>query len=372
MRMYLNLTAPVVAFAMLVGLTGCDSAEFADGPAVQQGSVEAHGPTFLRGGGLRPGASGAFASPLFGLATAPNGDVLVADAGSGISNRFGHTEIAMPGVADIGPIGRGSMWAVTGASSATTGEDVGQGLYRVSPGRIQKVANLFAHEQANNPDGMGIDSNPYAVASLGGNAALVVDAAGNTLLRVNNRGQVETLAVFPVELVSTDDIKALAGCPESEAPFCALPPMLPAESVPTSVAIGPDGYYYVGELIGFPAPTGVSSVYRVSPNASGAMCGSSPDCVRVFEGFTSIIDVDFSPDGKLHVVEFDAAGWAAVEIFGNGIGGTINSCDLSTLTCEMFASGIDIITAITFGKNGTLWATRNALIPGLAEVVQVP
>jgi hypothetical protein len=43
-----------------------------------------------------------------------------------------------------------------------------------------------------------------------------------------------------------------------------------------------------------------TNIWRVSPNASGAECASSPDCVKVFDGgFSSIIDPAFGADGKL-------------------------------------------------------------------------
>ena len=319
------------------------------------------------------GAVGGFASPLFGLATAPNGDILVADAGAGITAiRDGNVRstISLPFATDVAPIGRKSFWVTT------TGEDPeadsGQALYRVSKGKTRLIANLFEFESTD-PDGSGVDSNPFDVASLGGRAALVADAGGNDLLKVNNKGKVKLLALFPEEVVSTENIKELAGCPASGADLCFLPPAMPAQAVPTSVAVGPDGYYYVGELKGFPAPTGASNIWRVAPGASAAVCGVSPDCVKVFEGgFTSIIDLSFGPDGRLYVVEFDEASWAAVEIFGTPTGGTVNACDVVTLVCDEVATGIPIITAITFGKDGSLWATKNALIPPLAEVVQIP
>lgn len=303
-----------------------------------------------------------FASPLFGLATAPNGDILVADAGAGVATLEGHLDIPLPRVTDIGPIGRGSMWAITGLTG-DPGDDTGQALYRVSKGKTRMIVDLFDFEAANDPDGAGVDSNPFDVASLGGQAALVVDAGGNVLLRANNQGQVEVIATFPDELVSTDNVKSLIGCP-NPAPLCGLPPMIPAQAVPTSIAVGPDGYYYVGELKGFPAPVGVSNVWKVAPD------GSSME--KVFDGgFTSIIDLAFGPDGMLYVAELDEQSWFAVEV-GGGAGGTINKCDLGTKTCTEVAAGIPILTAITFGKRGTLWATTNALIPGLADVIEVP
>jgi hypothetical protein len=142
--------------------------------------------------------------------------------------------------------------------------------------------------------------------------------------------------------------------------------------VPTSVVTHTDGYYYVGELKGFPAPAGASNVWRVSPGAHEAACGASDDCVKVFDGgFTSIIDMAFGPDGLLYVAEMDEGSWAAVEIFGAPTGGTINACNLVTLSCDEVATGIPMLTAISFGKDGSLWATRNALVGGGAEVIRI-
>jgi hypothetical protein len=323
--------------------------------------------------GRSAASNGTFVGPLFGLATAPNGDILVADAGQGVVTLSGALEIFLPGVSGISPIGRGTMWAIKGLTTVP-GDDTGQALYRASKGNNRLLVDLFAFEAETNPDGGVIDSNPFDVESLGGNAALVVDAGGNVLLRVDNQGNVEVLAVFPSELVSTANLKELLECPESQHPLCGFPDMMPAEAVPTSVAVGPDGYYYVGELKGFPAPTGASNIWRVAPGASWADCGSSPDCVKVFDGgFTSIIDMKFDASGMLHVAELEERSWLAVESFGPGAlaGGTINACDIDAGSCTEVATGIPMLTAITFGKGSSLWATKNALIPGAAEVIKV-
>ncbi|MGD8427326.1 MAG: ScyD/ScyE family protein, partial [Balneolaceae bacterium] len=173
--------------------------------------------------------------------------------------------------------------------------------------------------------------------------------------------------------VSTTNLKDLLNCSADGNDLCDLPDQIPAQAVPTSIAKDSDGYYYVGELKGFPAPTGASNIWKVSPGASGVVCGSSPDCVKAFDGgFTSIIDLAFGPDGYLYVAELDEQSWFAVEELGGGVGGTINKCDLETGTCTEVATGIPILTAITFDKDGALWATKNALIPGSAEVIKIP
>lgn len=58
-----------------------------------------------------------------------------------------------------------------------------------------------------------------------------------------------------------------------------------------------------------------------------------------------------------------------MEIFQSPLGGITNACDILALTCDEVATGISILTAITFGKDGKLWATKNALIPNAVESV---
>jgi hypothetical protein len=329
-------------------------------------------------------AAAQFSGPLFGLATAPNGQLLVADTGAGVVDVDGTSRRMppFPGISDISPIGNRSLWVTRTDFDPTT--DHGQGLYRMSRGKVRLIANLFAFEQANNPHQAIIpgsdppelappESNPFDVQSLDGETALVADAAANDLLLVNDEGHVEVLAIFPDALASTANIKSLVGCPAGPPDICNLPDKIPAQPVPTSIAIGPDGWYYVGELKGFPAPTGESRIWRVAPWASWADCGNSDDCQVVFDGgFTSIIDLAFGPDGLLYVVELDEASWFAGDVLGSPTTGTINACDVDTLVCVEVKADLVLPTAIAFGRKGKLWSTEFALIPPLARVVAIP
>ncbi|HET6564457.1 MAG TPA: ScyD/ScyE family protein [Xanthomonadales bacterium] len=315
-----------------------------------------------------------FSGPLFGLATTPKGDVLIADTGAGIIDRKSgqNTFPALPGITDIAPIGNSALWV-----SRSGGEglfDHGQALLRVSKGQVKVVANLFEFEATYNPQTDDVRSNPYDVHSLGGEAALVADAAANDLLHIDFEGNIDVVAVFPTRLVDLTAIKAALGCAANPVPpVCTIPAnAIPAQAVPTSIAVGPDGYYYVGELRGFPGPINQSSIWRIAPGASWADCGNTADCEKIFDGgFTSIIDLVLGPEGLLYVVELDENGWFAAQN-GFGVGGTINACDLDTLDCVEVATGIPFITAITFGKDGQLWATRNAVVPPIADVIAIP
>ena len=53
-------------------------------------------------------------------------------------------------------------------------------------------------------------------------------------------------------------------------------------------------------------------------------------------------------------------------------GGTINACDVEAPACVEVATDMPLPTAITFGKDGTLWSTENGPVPGQATVVEVP
>lgn len=316
-----------------------------------------------------------FATPIFKLDVAPDGSVVVADAGAGIvelRHLTGSLVAELEGVTDVASIGRGDMYAVRGGGPGlTTGA-----LFRVSPGSTRLIADLYQFEAHKNPHPEAVDSNPFDVEILNGGDVLVADAGGNDVLIVDQKGRVDWIAVFPNEVVSTANIKSLAGCPTplpQLAFACALPPNLPAQPVTTSVAVGPDGAYYVSELKGFPAPTGRSRIWRVEPDARHVDCATSPACSIVATGFTSIVDLTFGPDGTLYVVELDEASWAAVEFGVGSLGGTVNACDPTTWACSPVATGLQMpIGAAVDRRGGEIYVTVNTLIPGAAQVIKLP
>ena len=59
---------------------------------------------------------------------------------------------------------------------------------KITPsGVVHSVADIGAYERANNPDGLQVDTNAYAVLALPGHQ-LVTDAGGNSLLDVRANG----------------------------------------------------------------------------------------------------------------------------------------------------------------------------------------
>ena len=316
---------------------------------------------------------GFYTTPLFGSTTTPDGTLLVADTGQGIvDGDDGSLVASLPGVSDVDPITDTSLWAIT--SGPDVEADTGQALWRVENGVPTMITNLFAFEATKNPHPETVDSNPFDVEDFGRGRALVADAGGNSLIKIERFGRPKLVAVLPDELVSTANIQKLAGCPAGPPDFCDLPPMIPAQPVATSVAIGPDGWIYAGELKGFPAPTGESRIWRIRPNVENVRCGKEPGrCSVALDGFTSVIDLAFGPDGRLYVAQFDDASWAAIEIFqGNGaLGGSVHACNVATQACEEVVSGLPMLSSIAFRNDGSLWGTTSSLVPGQADAVQI-
>ena len=123
---------------------------------------------------------------------------------------------------------------------------------------------------------------------------LVSDAAGNELIRVWPNGQAVTVARLKTRLVPVPDFMP-ATDPDTADPLPPPGTPLEAEGVATSVTVGADGYWYVGELRGFPATPGTSEIWRIKPGSVDAVCDPEHPwkgaCKRFADGLTSIVDL---------------------------------------------------------------------------------
>lgn len=184
-------------------------------------------------------------------------------------------------------------------------------------GEAKQVANIKAYQKTD-PDPFNSDgeppeeTNPYGVATLKDGSALVADAAGNDLLRVYPNGDIETVArVMPRVVEVGEEFEGQPGFPPPGTP-------IPAEAVVTSVTVGSDGYYYIGELRGFPSTRGTSQVWRIKPGSVDAVCDPEApdvgDCQRYADGFTSIEDLAPGPHGGIYVLELAKGGWLQFEL----------------------------------------------------------
>jgi sugar lactone lactonase YvrE len=226
-------------------------------------------------------------------------------------------------------------------------------LLKVSLHGIRAVADFPAFEEANNPDGGAgalpgeeIDSNPNGLLVRHG-SQLVTDAGGNDLLKVDHKGRIKVVAVFPTRTVPAP-------------PFPDLPPEIDMQAVPTSVVKGPDGAYYVGQLTGFPFPPGGANVFRVVP-------GHAP---KVYAGgFTNIIDIAFDKRGRLYVLEIATGGLLNTpegELPAGRLVRVNSDGSHTTLASEGLAAPGGFVL-----RHGAAYITNNSILSDAGQVVKV-
>ncbi len=328
-----------------------------------------------------------------GLAVDRHGRVLVALAGQGGPGGYGTSSkiirISTGGVRDY-RVGLPSIISPEGEVGGVHAVDVGRhgrvyglvgggpqsvdprfsSLMRVSQGGESIKADLQAFRNAH-PDLTDLDvppnptdTNAYDLESLRNGKHLVADAGGNELLIVDTHGRVKTVAKFPNAMVGTGHLPADFGFPPGFE--------LPAEAVPTSVAIGPDGYWYVGELKGFPFTPGASRVWRVSPKARDVVCDPEAEhgpCTLFADGFTSIVGLDFGPRGDLYVVEIVKAG--VFNLFSGGdTTGALWRVKHGHKT-EIAEGRLTAPGGVAVSRSGTIYVTNFSVSVGGGEVLKI-
>jgi len=225
-------------------------------------------------------------------------------------------------------------------------------LARFEPsGEWRFVADLAAYEAANNPDGGTIDSNPYGLIAMPDRHVLT-DASGNSLLQVDANGNISTLAVFQSR--------------HSDPPRST-------DAVPTSVAIGPDGAYYVGELSGAPYVVGAANVYRVVPGESPRLFRPEDACLG---GFTFVVDIAFDPQGNLYVLQYgSSAGLAGQGLLIRVTPDASQPGDICAQyragTRTTIVEGLFQPTAVAIGPDGALYISNYGNYPHDGQVVRV-
>ena len=170
--------------------------------------------------------------------------------------------------------GKGWITIGLGGDPATIRAAFGNGFGRLAKlrrnGSWSLSTDIAAHEVATNPDRGPIDSNPYGLL-VGDDKKFVTDAGGNDLLKVRD-GLVSTAAAFP-----------------------SRPQGRRTDSVPTAVIKGPGRSLLVAELSGGPFFPGEANIWRVERNGTAT---------PYLTGFTTILDIDWSCDGRhLYVLQ---------------------------------------------------------------------
>lgn len=216
---------------------------------------------------------------------------------------------------------------------------------RIENGEVTEVADTWAYEEANNPDGFILESHPYGITTGLDGWLWIADSGANALLRVNpESGEMELVAAF------------VDGLP-SPMPNPQRNDAMEADPVPTAVVLDDDGSAYVSLLSGFPFTPGSSKVVLVTPE------GVISDYAT---GLTMLTDLKRGPDGALYAVQF---GMFTEE------GPVPNSGSIVRIqegnASEVLVSGLSFPSGLAFDQDGNAYVTTNAVgMPGSGEVLR--
>ncbi len=211
--------------------------------------------------------------------------------------------------------------------------------YFLRNGRTATLADISAQEATYNPVD-DLDSNPVGVIR-DGSTYVVADAGGNTLVTAKH-GRTSTLASFP-------DI-------EVQNPFAPPGVTMPAQAVPTAVAVGPDGSYYVSQLVGYPFPVGASRIWRVTPSGDVSVYAS---------GLTNVTDLAFAGDGTLYAVEIAENG-----LMAGPTGALVEVPAGSTAPVVLVGSLLAPYGLALSGSSA--YVTTGSVAAGAGQVIRVP
>ncbi|MBD6616801.1 ScyD/ScyE family protein [Komarekiella sp. 'clone 1'] len=222
------------------------------------------------------------------------------------------------------------------------------------------VADLANYELANNPDGSDLSSNPLGFV-IDGNKLVAADAGANDLLSVKTDGSnLQALAAFPPEIL-TNPVFPPADTPSNEPAQVPsgseTPPSLPIQSVPSSVAKGPDGAYYISQFTGFPFPEGGAKIYRVDADGTTVYA----------DGLTQLTDLTFDTAGNLYALQYaNESAWK-----GNLDGSVIKIAADGTRTTILSGNGLESPSALTIGPDGEIYVTNRGDRPDSGQVLKI-
>ncbi|HEY7035129.1 MAG TPA: ScyD/ScyE family protein [Thermomicrobiales bacterium] len=243
------------------------------------------------------------------------------------------------GIADIAWVGE-TMYALLAGGGCSHGHpNDPNGVLRVNAdGTTELIADLSAFVKAHpvakpNPGDFEPDEGAYAMIERDG-ALYVVHPNHGAVEKVTPEGAITRVV----------DVSASEG-----------------HVVPTAIALGPDGNFYVGTLLTFPVAAGAAKIYRLTPDGQLSTYA---------EGLTAVLGLAFDAQGRLYVLETSGAGSPDAPIVP-GSGRVVRLTDDGGL--EAMATGLVFPTAMTFGADGALYVSNYGFLfpPGAGQVVRI-
>ena len=249
------------------------------------------------------------------------------------------------GPADVAFIGNQLYYVQTHGGAAYGFAGRPTGVYKVTGGSAQLVADIGAFNIANPVTDISSGTqkdiepggNPYSMTVRDG-AFYVVDGNQNQMMRVTTDGAISRLTEFPGHPVAT--------------------------GIAQSSSSGP---FYVSTLGQFPFAAADGTVVRV-----GVPTGVR---TKVAGGVSSITDVEFSAGGQLYALSFgDQATDPNAPAPWNFFSGKILKVDTSSGAMTPIVTGFMFPTSLIFAGDTAYVSNGGVSIPGLVdgEIWQIP
>ncbi len=244
------------------------------------------------------------------------------------------------GVADIAFVDGTLYYVMAGAGCSHGHPDVPNGVFRVNDdGTSELVADLSAFVKANptavtNPGDFEPDEGAYAM----------IEHEGMLYVVHPNHGALEKIDPTSGTITRVIDFT------ETENHL-----------VPTAIAVGPDGNFYIGNLTTFPVTAGVATIYQLTPDGQLS---------HYAEGLTAVTGVAFDDQGRLYVLETSGPGGPDGPVVP-GTGRVLRQTDDGGF--EVIATGLVFPTAMTFGPDGLLYVSDYGFgfPPGAGQIVTI-
>jgi sugar lactone lactonase YvrE len=234
-------------------------------------------------------------------------------------------------------------YLLSGGGCSHGNPDAPNGVYTIdASGKPKLVADLDAFWQAHpvarpNPGDFEPDGSPYSMVAANGKL-YVVEA---------NHGELDVVDPASGAIDRIVDISASQG-----------------HIVPASLALGPDGAFYVGNLTPTPYPDGTAVILRITPDGK----------LDVFaRGLTTVLGLAIDGQGQLYALESSVGNTQQPPFMVPGSGRVVRVGADGAL--EPVATGLTFPTAIVFGADGTLYASNVGFgmgpTPGKGEIVKI-
>jgi sugar lactone lactonase YvrE len=327
----------VLATVLALGFSRAGTTEAQGARTVVIGGLDApRGLTFGPDGKLYVAEAGsggdeqsAWVPPFQTAKFGPTGRILKIDGGQSSVAASGIQSVALgpasevTGVNDLAFVGQ-TLYAIVGQANPlpTGNQSVKSTLVKVTAdGKTETVADLGKYESDNNPDGTVPDSNPFGLAVGPDGNLYVADAGGNDLLKVTPSGQITTAMAWK------------------------------DNPVPTTVAFDRNGRTLVSFLSHAPFLVGSSRLERLTSGGSSEV---------IVPALTMVVDLKIGPDGMPYLLQHSSEfvlnppppkqtpnSGRVLRVGPNGL--------------EEMAGGLNFPTKMTFGPDGALYVSNNAV-----------